>query len=185
MRGRCGKGQEENGILFGDTGKYNGWSREHIRIREGMPEDRRQPFVVVAGFGLPGRSLVELLRSRGIEYMVIELNPQICDRVSAGHVNILAGDATDLETLRQAGVERATLIALMIPDDEVNLKSLSNVRKLNSSAHVIARCSFTSSGFEAIRRGANQTIVAEQVVARELDRLAGNLLQPGNPVAGQ
>ena len=141
-----------------------------------MPQ---KPFVVVAGFGLPGRSLVELLRSRAIEYAVIELNPQTCHRVAAGNVNIIQGDASDLEILKQAGVERAILVALLVPDDSVNLRAITNVRKLNPTAQIIARCSFTSTGFEAIRRGANQTIVAEQVVARELDRLAGNLLQPG------
>ena len=148
-----------------------------------MAESKRapadlKPYVVVAGFGLPGRSLVELLRTRQIEYTVIELNPQTCDRVAAGHVNIHAGNAADLETLRKAGAERATLVALLVPNDEVNLQALSNVRKLNPTAHIIVRCTFTSTGLEAMRRGANQTIVAEQVVARELDRLAGGLLQP-------
>jgi voltage-gated potassium channel len=138
----------------------------------------KEPYVVVAGFGLPGRSLVELLRSRGIKYTVIELNPTTCQRVLAGGVNIVAGDAADPDILRQAGVERATLIALMVPDDEINLRTLVSVRQLNPMAHVIARCTFTSSGFEAIKLGANQTIVAEQVVAKELDKLAGSLLQP-------
>ena len=128
----------------------------------------RSPYVVVAGYGLPGRTIVELLRQRGIPHRVIELNPQTCQRVAAGGVDIVVGDAADIETLRRAGVEQATLVALMVPEESVVLKSVSLVRSLNPTAHIIARCAYTSAGLEAARRGANDTIVAEQVVAREL-----------------
>jgi hypothetical protein len=33
---------------------------------------------------------------------------------------------------------------------------------------ILARCHYTSTGLEAIRSGANQVIVAEQAVAREM-----------------
>jgi voltage-gated potassium channel len=135
-----------------------------------MGESFSQPqFVVIAGFGLPGRTLVEQLRRQAIDYQVVELNPQTVGRASAGGIKIMAGDAGDLETLRRAGVERATLVALMVPIDEVVLKAVSHIRKLNGAVPVVARCAFTSTGLEAMRRGATTTIVAEQVVARELD----------------
>jgi voltage-gated potassium channel Kch len=133
-------------------------------------------FVVVAGYGLPGRSLVEILRQRRIDYLVIELNPTVVSRVAAGGINILCGDAADLEMLRRAGVGRASLVALMMPDDQAVLKAVSNVRLLNSHVHIIARCAFTSAGLEAMRRGADQTIVAEQVIATELGQLASPFL---------
>jgi voltage-gated potassium channel len=132
----------------------------------------RDPYVIVAGFGLPGRCLVETLRRRNIKYCVIELNEDVCQRVAAGGINIISGDASDLETLRRAGAERASLIALVIPNDEIVLRAVSIVRLLNPTAQVIARCAFTSTGLEAVRRGASHTIVAEQVVATHLNQLA-------------
>jgi voltage-gated potassium channel Kch len=129
-------------------------------------------YVVIAGFGLPGRTLVEKLRRTSAGYQVIELNPKTVERAAAGGVNIVAGDASNLQTLRMAGVERATLVALMVPNDEVVLKAIPYVRQLNPKVPIIARCAFTSTGLEAMRRGANSTIVAEQVVARELDLVA-------------
>jgi voltage-gated potassium channel Kch len=139
---------------------------------QGPQESSAKPhFAIVAGYGLPGRSLVESLSRRHIEYRVIELNPKACDRAAAGGVNIVAGDAADPRVLRQAGVERATLIALMIPDDQIVLRAISEIRAVNPTAHIIARCAFTSTGMEALRRGANQTIVAEQTIARQLSEL--------------
>jgi voltage-gated potassium channel len=136
------------------------------------------PYVVVAGYGLPGRTLVELLRRRQIDFVVIELNPQTCDRAGAGGVRMIAGSASDPEVLRQAGVERATLVALMVPNDDVVLAAIPHIRRVNSTARIIARCSFTSTGLEAVRRGADQSIVAEQVIARELEAITSPWLPP-------
>lgn len=130
----------------------------------------------MAGYGLPGRSIVEMLRQRRIDYQVIELNNEVVQRVLAGGVKIIAGDASDVDVLRRAGVERATLVALTMPDDRAVLKAVSNVRQLNARAHIIARCAYTSCGLEAMRRGADQTIVAEQVIAVELGQLANPFL---------
>jgi Trk K+ transport system NAD-binding subunit len=142
-----------------------------------LPGDSgREPYVVVAGFGLPGRSLVEFLVREHIEYTVIELNAQTCERAAAGGVHIIAGSATNPEVLRQAQIERATMVALMVPNDEVVLAAIVHVRRVNTKAHLIARCSFTSTGLEAIRRGADQSIVAEQVIARELEGITAGLL---------
>jgi Trk K+ transport system NAD-binding subunit len=136
----------------------------------------REPYVVVAGFGLPGRSLVEFLVREHIEYMVIELNAQTCERAAAGGVHIIAGSATDPEVLHRAQIERASMVALMVPNDEVVLAAIVHIRRVNTTAYIIARCSFTSTGLEAVRRGADQSIVAEQVIARELEGITAGLL---------
>jgi voltage-gated potassium channel len=133
------------------------------------------PYVVIAGYGLPGRTLVELLSQGNIEHIVIELNSRTCQRAGAGGVRMISGSAADPEVLRKAEVERATLVALMVPSDEVVLAAIIHVRRLNPTAHIIARCSFTSSGLEAVKRGANESIVAEQVIARELGTLTKSL----------
>jgi monovalent cation:H+ antiporter-2, CPA2 family len=141
-----------------------------------LPADCGQKqYVVVAGFGLPGRTLVDFLVREKIEYTVVELNTQTCQRAAAGGIHIIAGSATDPEVLRQAGAERATLIALMVPNDEVVLTAVGHARRMNKTAHIIARCSFTSSGLEAVRRGADQSLVAEQVIARELEIITAGL----------
>jgi voltage-gated potassium channel Kch len=133
-------------------------------------------YAVVAGFGLPGRTLVDFLVTRGIDYVVIELNPQTCQRTAVGGIRIIPGSASDPEILRKAEVHRADLVALMVPNDEVVLSAVTQVRQMNPTAHIIARCSFTSTGMEAVKRGANQSLVAEQVIARELVEITSGIL---------
>jgi voltage-gated potassium channel Kch len=145
----------------------------HMSVPTSSDVTAPRPYVIVAGYGLPGRSLVELLVRRKIDYVVIELNAQACERAAAGGINIIAGSASDPDILHRAGVERATLVALMVPSDEIVLAAVSYIRKRNPKAYMIARCAYTSTGLEAQRRGADQSIVAEQVIARELEEIVG------------
>jgi len=139
-------------------------------------DSARKPFVVVAGFGLPGRTLVDELRRRKIPFRVIELNATTCQRAGTANLEMITGNAADPGILREAGAERATLVALMVPNDDVVLAAVQHVRAMNPTCTIIARCAFTSTGLEAQRRGADQTLVAEQIVARDLLTLAKTLL---------
>jgi Trk K+ transport system NAD-binding subunit len=141
----------------------------------GSQPEQKTPYVVIAGYGLPGRSLVEFFARSEVEVVVIEQNPHTCERAAAGGTRMVVGNAADPEVLRQAGVERATLVALMVPNDEVVLAAIPHVRRLNPHAHIIARCAFTSTGLEAMKRGADQSIVAEQVIAQELRTITSRL----------
>jgi voltage-gated potassium channel Kch len=126
---------------------------------------------IIAGFGVPGRLVAESLRRRGMSYCVIEMNPITVDRCEHSGVPIIAGDAREEQTLRRAGIERATLIAITLPDEGIALAAIAEARRLNPHARIIARLSYTSAGLEAARRGASDVIVAEQTVAREFSRL--------------
>jgi voltage-gated potassium channel Kch len=127
-----------------------------------------EPFFIIAGFGLPGRTLADYLRARQIPFCVIEQNVQTVARLSAAGVPIIAGDAREELILRQAGIERATVLAIMLPEESDSLITVERARRINPAVKIIARCRFTSGGLEAIRLGADHTIVAEQAVAHEL-----------------
>lgn len=137
--------------------------------------DGQGQHVVIAGFGLSGRACANALLARGISICVIELNSETVERCQAGGLQIIAGDATDSEVLKQAGIERATEVAVTIPDDQAALLVVAQARKMNPRAHIVARCSFVSGGMEATRCGANEVVVAEQVVASEFGRVMREL----------
>ena len=74
-------------------------------------------YVVIAGFGLSGRAVAEQLEERDISYCVIETNVSTVNRCLRTGMRIIDGSVLDEATLRQANIERATLVALTIPDD--------------------------------------------------------------------
>ncbi len=132
--------------------------------------------VIICGFGLSGRSSANMLLEKCVSICVIEKNQDTVQRCQKGGLQIIQGDATDPEVLRQAGIDRATEIAVTIPEDEFTLRVIDAVRALNPSVHIIARCTFVSGGMEAHRRGANEVVVAEQIVANEFGRVMRDLL---------
>ena len=112
-----------------------------------------------------------MAEDHNLSLAVIETNPATVTRCTKAGLNIVLGDARDPAVLQRAGIERATDIAVTVPSDEITLAVVDAARKLNSTAHIIARCTFVSGGLEAHRRGANQVVIAEQVVAAEFGRV--------------
>ena len=137
--------------------------------------DRRH--VVVVGFGLAGRAVVNHVIEQHVSYTVIESNDEVVQRCLPGGLHIIRGDARDPLTLRLAGIERATDVAVTIPDDDATLAVVGQARQLNATARIIARCTFVSGGMEAARLGADDTVIAEQVVATEFGRAILNALE--------
>jgi monovalent cation:H+ antiporter-2, CPA2 family len=126
--------------------------------------------VIVIGFGLAGRAAVNSVIEQGISYTVIESNPEVVERCIPGGLHIIRGDARDADVLRQAGIDRATDVAVTVPNDAMTLAVVEQARRLSATARIIARCTFVSGGMEATRVGADDTVIAEQVVATEFGR---------------
>ena len=133
-------------------------------------------FVVVVGFGVPGRAIAELLHAQGIHYCVIERNVDTVARCEKGGEHIMTGDATDPAVLRKAGVERATMVAVAVPDEKSALAITKEVHRLNLNAKILTRCHYISAGFQAKAAGAVEVIVAEEVVAMAFTHLVGQML---------
>ena len=126
--------------------------------------------VIVVGFGLSGRSVVNSVIEQGVSYTVIEMNPVTVNRCVPGGLNIIQGDARKPDILRRAGIERATDVAVTMPNDSIVLEVVQQARRMNPTARIIARCTFVSGGMEAHKRGADETVISEQVVATEFGR---------------
>jgi CPA2 family monovalent cation:H+ antiporter-2 len=126
---------------------------------------------IIAGFGVPGRAAADACKEAGLDYCVIELNAETVRRCGHAGVPITEGDVADEHVLVHAGVEHATTLMLLVPNEQAVLTAVPIARRLNAGLYIVARCNYTSNGLEAHRRGANESIVAEQVVAQEVLRL--------------
>ena len=126
---------------------------------------------IIAGFGVPGRMVAEILESRGTAYTVIEINPTTANRACKPSRRFICGDARDPEVLKNAGIDTASLLVIAIPDQSAALDATRLARRLNASIRIITRTHFTSAGMEAKQLGATDIVVAEQAVAREFARI--------------
>jgi voltage-gated potassium channel Kch len=154
---------------------------------EQKPHDAGPPpsgHAIIVGFGLSGRATANALISRKIPLYVIERNAETVQRCSIAGLRIVEGDATDEQVLRRAGIETAVFFAATMPNDPAVLEAVALARRLNPTVRIFARCEYVSTGMSAERKGADEVVVAEKVVATEFGRLVEQSVPAPGPAAG-
>jgi len=129
-----------------------------------------QNHVIIAGYGVGGRFIAEYLNEKHIPFVVVELNAETCATQRDLGVEIIQGDISEEEVLRHAGVETASILALAIPDEDAALRATETADAIRPEIHIIASTRYTSTGLQALQKGADDVIVAEQAVAQEFYR---------------
>lgn len=149
--------------------------------------DKLSAHVIVCGFGRIGQMLCRQLRGAHRPFVVID---HAEERISAAR-NIgypfIHGDATDEDTLRQAGVGRARALATVLREDAANVFITLTARSLNRELQIIARGELPSTENKLIQAGADRVVLparigAERVAELLLDRDAGAMF---SKAAGQ
>jgi len=121
---------------------------------------------ILVGYGDVGKSIADVLEKAHMDFVVIDRNESKLKDKSFTYV---AGDATDEEVLRRAGIQNAsTVIIVLNNDDDIIFTSLI-VKNLNSRSIIIARANATRSIDKIYRAGADYvaslSIVAAQMLA--------------------
>lgn len=137
--------------------------------------------VILVGFGLAGRWVADIFDRHGIEYVIVDQNPETIEIQRRLGLRAVQGDISEEATLREAGIERASILVLTIPDEEAVLRATQLARTLRPDIYIVARTTYTSAGLKAAQLGANEVIKGEQAVARQFyEKLLRKLgAQPG------
>lgn len=141
-----------------------------------MSDQAGKPHLIVAGFGVPGRVVVDSAEKADISYCIIERNAATVERCASYKDCMICGDAREPEVLKRAGIDRATIVVVAIPDEIAALEVTKSARALNKTCKIITRCHYQSKGLEAMAHGADDVVVSETVVAQEMTRVIQPLL---------
>ena len=126
--------------------------------------------VVLCGFGRVGSAIGEALETFGITYMAIELDPDIVRGLRARGIPCLFGDAANRRTLERAGVDRAAMVIVVMPEVERVHRVVQQSRAMNPGIPVLARAHHESSREDLRRVGATEIIQPEMEAAATLIR---------------
>lgn len=94
---------------------------------------------VICGFGRVGRELADALEARGLRYLVVEYNPLLVRALRARGVPVLYGDASNPAVLEHAHLERARLLAVLMPDRPAAEMATRQARRLSPRLDIVAR----------------------------------------------
>src|SRR2546422_860560 len=145
----------------------------HFRARgPSGAEATRAGGVVLCGFGRVGSEIGEALRTFEIPYAVLERDPDICAQLRARGVPCVFGDAAHRELLARAGVARAPLVIVALPEIERARLAVAAVRALRADVPLLARAHGRAEA-EALRaKGATEIIQPELEASATLIRHA-------------
>jgi trk system potassium uptake protein TrkA len=96
--------------------------------------------VVIVGCGRTGAFLAELLDRAGDTVSIVDLERSAFKRLPADFKGTpVLGDGTDMDILRQAGIEAATAFVSVTQGDNRNLMGAQIAKKIFGVAQVIAK----------------------------------------------
>jgi voltage-gated potassium channel len=128
--------------------------------------------VIICGWGRVGRVVADQLAQAGVEFVVVDLDP---DRLQGISYPSLVGDATDDDVLRRVGIDRAKALVCVMSNDAADLYVTLSGRSLNPDLFIVGRARITDSE-EKIRRAGADRVINPQAIGGS--RIAALLLQP-------
>lgn len=146
-------------VVSGEINKY-------FKYRKTMQSiDKLTHHAIVCGCGRNGQQAAHTLKVHGVPFVVIENRQELLETMSAEHSDILfiKGDATDDDTLKRAGIERARSLITTLPVDADNVFIVLSARALNPKAQIISRASETSSFPKLKKAGADSVIMPDRI----------------------
>ena len=130
---------------------------------------------IVCGYGRIGQILAKKLEANGIPFVVIDYNAERTEAAEFHGYLVKTGNATDEEVLLSVGIDRANVLATVLPDDAANVFITLTARELNSKLRILARGELPSTEKKLRLAGADQVILPASISAT---RIADMIMHP-------
>ena len=143
------------------------------RVKRGMAKLKNHK--IICGGGRTGNVVIDEFRTDSFDFVVIEHDPEVVKELRKKDIPIVEGDATKDETLKEAGVERASGLVSTLPSDCSNLLLCITAKDINKNLELVARASSEEAAKRLYSIGAKKVVIVEEIGGR---RLAKSLIKP-------
>jgi voltage-gated potassium channel len=113
---------------------------------------------IVCGFGRMGSFICDEFHLRGIPFVVVESNPSVQDKILQVGYYLSAGNATEEETLMEAGIKSARGLVSVLNSDAENVYVVLTARELNPKLDIVARADEEGAQKKLVRAGASRVV---------------------------
>ncbi|MFP3867151.1 MAG: potassium channel family protein [Desulfobacteraceae bacterium] len=129
-------------------------------------EESNAPTLILGG-GRVGRAAADALEERGLDFRIIENNPDIIKRDD----KYILGSAADLETLVRAGIEKTPSVFITTHTDDLNIYLTIYCRRLRPDVQIISRATLDRNISILHTAGANLVMSAASLAANTIFNL--------------
>jgi voltage-gated potassium channel len=137
--------------------------------------ERLDGHYIICGMGRVGRRVARELARKPASFVIVENADSKRQRFSSENWLVVAGDATQEQTLRQAQIDRARGLIAATTTDATNLYIVLTARGLNPGLKIIARASEDSAEKHLLTAGADSVVSPYSFAGQ---RIAQSLLRP-------
>ncbi|MCW5854392.1 MAG: NAD-binding protein, partial [Anaerolineae bacterium] len=126
--------------------------------------------VVVIGHGRIGQHVTAVLQHLAIPYIVVDRDATRIETMDKDGIPALFGDAANSEILSYAGLERASVLVVTVPDEATAEIVVGAARQIAPNLPIIVRAATVSGVTRLVHLGANDVIHPELEGGLELVR---------------
>ena len=137
-----------------------------------LPEAGLREHVVIAGHGRVGTFVAQLLQHLEQRFVVVDSNPERADAARDAGYPTIFGDAAAEPVLEAAGVGKARLVIVTVPDPAGTRLVIERIRRIAPEVHVVARSATPNQLEELGRLGVYEAVQPELEAGLELGRQA-------------
>jgi Trk K+ transport system NAD-binding subunit len=139
--------------------------------RAKMDIEKLTGHVIICGFGRIGVQLAKDLTMGGAALVILDRDEDTLSEARELGYLCWQGDATDEGALRAVGVERARVLATVLPSDALNVFITLSARSLNPALQIIARGEDPATERKLRQAGANQVVLPTHIGAERIAEL--------------
>ncbi len=127
---------------------------------------------IICGYGRIGHMLAAELQQLGQPLLVLDHTPSTVARAIDDGFLAMEGDCVDDETLQEAGIFRAKVLATVLPDDATNVFITLTARGMSDAIRIISRAECPTTERKLMRSGANHVVMPAAIGAIRVAQLA-------------
>ncbi len=113
---------------------------------------------ILCGAGRVGLRVIDELRKRDVDFVVIERDDEVAEKLLTRGDLVLIGDATDEDVLEGARVRAAKALITAASSDAENVYIVLTARGLNPNLYIVARANDLAAERQLKRAGANKVV---------------------------
>jgi len=120
--------------------------------------NKMQDHYIICGYGKIGKLICTELAREGVEFVVVDNNPEVVSGIEDDGFTYINGSATEDKILLRAGIKRAKGVVCALPTDADNLYVVLTAKELNPDVYVLSRFEDNSSERRLLKAGADRVI---------------------------
>ncbi|MGB6268005.1 MAG: NAD-binding protein [Olleya sp.] len=119
--------------------------------------------IIICGYGRNGKQAATKLLAYKKPFVIIEKNKEIIEKNEDDLLPFVYGNANEDETLKLAGIDRASTLISALPNDADNLFVVLSARQIKKDLKIISRASQETSYEKLKLAGANNVILPDRI----------------------